>query len=520
MSSAVNSTQCVIYPTTIESWNQLGVENFIQNFPNAQSLSLEDFTFVNKVTNFICGLGENCLAGQQCSPFQGPLWFTLYALQEWNMYVNNLDEAVTSAVSQISSEMISDFLIRPDLHSEILTSISILVASLLAIAAASAFIGIFGPISFPAWGVPPAYDLQEVEPSVVISASKLAKRSVFEEEHNFSSLSYDSIIQSDKSLKQLLINLADSPEHKINQDERLKIIKAQGNEGGLAKMPDYLDRCREVLNFLAERSVWKTWISAVFSGDQNVFIKARADAIYTITHYAPQSEDFRLQKRSSPQSVPTDHFLTWTTINTYLTSFCDHLKAVISVTAHIGVTAPVGSDEGVWGILRSGKFMNPNLNMSKLQDKIREDLKLNALAQVLKSMNVFVTIGSDKCNKKGPNGAFPGKNKLSYCSPEGLMMNLVRASKKKTINEIVNANLINEKYGYSVEFLAQSAWSCQEKNLKVDGRTPPIGLQNYSKVGCTFDLPVCDTRIPEVAHLIHKKKTVAYACRKGLALNI
>jgi hypothetical protein len=53
------------------------------------------------------------------------------------------------------------------------------------------------------------------------------------------------------------------------------------------------------------------------------------------------------------------------------------------------------------------------------------------------------------------------------------MMNLIRASKNKSVNKIVNAYLITEKYGYTVEFLAQSAWSCQEHNLKIAGRPSP-----------------------------------------------
>jgi hypothetical protein len=59
-----NNTQCQIYPTTIESWNQLGVDTFLSTVPGGKDAALEDFTFANHITNFVCGLGENCLAGQ------------------------------------------------------------------------------------------------------------------------------------------------------------------------------------------------------------------------------------------------------------------------------------------------------------------------------------------------------------------------------------------------------------------------------------------------------------------------
>jgi hypothetical protein len=60
----VNNTQCQIYPTTIESWNQLEVDQFLANFPGGKDTPLDDFIFGSHITNFACGLGENCLAGQ------------------------------------------------------------------------------------------------------------------------------------------------------------------------------------------------------------------------------------------------------------------------------------------------------------------------------------------------------------------------------------------------------------------------------------------------------------------------
>lgn len=63
-----NTTQCQIYPTTLESWNELGVDTFLSTFPGGKDTALEDFTFINHITNFVCGLGENCLAGQVGHP--------------------------------------------------------------------------------------------------------------------------------------------------------------------------------------------------------------------------------------------------------------------------------------------------------------------------------------------------------------------------------------------------------------------------------------------------------------------
>ncbi|KAI9622224.1 hypothetical protein H4Q26_015260 [Puccinia striiformis f. sp. tritici PST-130] len=56
-----------IIPNHIESWKQLEVDQFLSNFPEEKDTSLDDFTFGNHITNFVCGLGENCLAGQDPS---------------------------------------------------------------------------------------------------------------------------------------------------------------------------------------------------------------------------------------------------------------------------------------------------------------------------------------------------------------------------------------------------------------------------------------------------------------------
>ncbi|KAH9450560.1 hypothetical protein Pst134EB_018091 [Puccinia striiformis f. sp. tritici] len=97
----INNTQCQLYPTTIESWKQLEVDQFLSNFPGGKDTSLDDFTFGNHITNFVCGLGGIAWLDTQCLPFQGSLWFTLCSLQEWNLYVNSLYDAATAAVAQI-----------------------------------------------------------------------------------------------------------------------------------------------------------------------------------------------------------------------------------------------------------------------------------------------------------------------------------------------------------------------------------------------------------------------------------
>lgn len=62
--SLTSKPACVVYPVRLQTWDELRIDDYIRSFPGARQMRLEDFVFFNKVSNFVCGLGENCLAGQ------------------------------------------------------------------------------------------------------------------------------------------------------------------------------------------------------------------------------------------------------------------------------------------------------------------------------------------------------------------------------------------------------------------------------------------------------------------------
>ncbi|EGG10723.1 uncharacterized protein MELLADRAFT_93543 [Melampsora larici-populina 98AG31] len=582
--SLSSPSTCTIYPVTLQTWQELRIDDYIRNFPGGRVMKLEDFTFLNKVTNFVCGLGENCLAGQvraktlrhQCSPFQAQLWFTLYGLQEWNLYVNSLYEAITAAITQVRVEsttrvltFISPILssqhslVDPDESHEKTIHLAITLTAVAATALLGFIIGFAGTWIAPAMGV--AVETTEASGGVAaFGAAGIVKRSLAKRSYEpvdgdtiFANVSPDEIKKSDDDLASNMNRLSQL-QTSIDQKFRLRMMGTQDIASDFtttsesSEQEEIISMQKTIRDSIMKESAWASWMTQLLKDqDQHESITTKLELPRAQTTQEELSfTTSHLKRRSAPQSIPRNHFGTWTTINTYLNSFRDHLRAVIAVSSQIGISSPISSDEGIWGILKSGKFMTPNPTKALLQDQTRETVKLSALAQVLKSMasilitfssripqlyptiflitfvpfsyhqNVFVTIGSDKCDGRGPGGAWFGDEYLSYCSPEGLMMNLVRGQGKKTVNKILNAHLIEAKYGYSVEFLAQSAWACQDRNLKIDGRPSPEGLKPDSKIGCTFDLPVCDTRLEEVAHLRRAGETTVVACRKGLALNI
>ncbi|MBW0461132.1 hypothetical protein O181_000847 [Austropuccinia psidii MF-1] len=154
-----------------------------------------------------------------------------------------------------------------------------------------------------------------------------------------------------------------------------------------------------------------------------------------------------------------------------------------------------GTPAGMYGVLKDGVFLQQSMEKTQfnLQSKFSQVIKLKLLAAILRAQNVFITRGSDPCKHGGTNGAFSGKNVLSYCGKDKVMMNIVKAKGSKTHMKIFGASTIEGKYGFSTEFLTESAWKCQTKYGKYQydpyEKSP---LPSDINADCLFNLPVCD----------------------------
>ncbi|EGG00791.1 uncharacterized protein MELLADRAFT_111491 [Melampsora larici-populina 98AG31] len=82
-------------------WNQLKLDQYIQGYPNGQNLSVIEFARQNGAENFLCGIGEKCNIGELCHPVQGPAWHVLFAIQEWNMFMNSVYMAVATTMDLV-----------------------------------------------------------------------------------------------------------------------------------------------------------------------------------------------------------------------------------------------------------------------------------------------------------------------------------------------------------------------------------------------------------------------------------
>ncbi|KAH9451890.1 hypothetical protein MJO29_013505 [Puccinia striiformis f. sp. tritici] len=206
----------------------------------------------------------------------------------------------------------------------------------------------------------------------------------------------------------------------------------------------------------------------------------------------------------------------------YLSEWQKHAQKSISNSTRSVIAAGVSSPEGISTVLKNGTFFRerPLLNEAEIVSSLKNTTTVRILTDILRSQGAFVTIASDKCTDKGPGGAWKGNNKLSYCSPNGTMFNIIHSSKKKAHNTWWNAELISKKYGISVEYLTAQSYFCQLNHgtANFDPYKSTSFPQDLS-AECISNLPVCDFRNPDLAEAKKEKNTI-HACRNVAKLPI
>ncbi|KAG0142015.1 hypothetical protein CROQUDRAFT_673797 [Cronartium quercuum f. sp. fusiforme G11] len=86
-------------PISHETWVQLKMDEIIMQ----QNITINEYARKNKGGNFICGIGENCHAGQLFHPVKSPAWQLLYAAQEYNHFMNAMFDSVKYTLSMLQS---------------------------------------------------------------------------------------------------------------------------------------------------------------------------------------------------------------------------------------------------------------------------------------------------------------------------------------------------------------------------------------------------------------------------------
>lgn len=391
------NTSCEQPDINNTTWIQRGIDSYLESYPNGSALSLQKFAAHAGLDNFICGIGEQCHAGQICSPAHSPDWEVLVGAQEWNNFRNKLYEAVgvaTQMVTSISGTLVSD--LYPPAHQGEL------------------------------WDLMKTFTLA----SGIVSAISL-----------------------------------------------LSILAGVGS-----------------IIFIAS-SVALAVTGGIAGG---------------------------IGVKLALETPEPDAFARWSNYAFYLSQWQQHVQKNIANGTRTVIESGVSTAQGISSVLKNGTFFytRPEVNEAEIISSLKNTTTARIVTDILRNQGAFVTVGSDKCTSDGPGGAWGSPESLSYCSPNGTMMNIIHGGKKKVNNKWHNADLIYKKYGITVKYLVEQSWDCQAKHGGFSFDPYKSGsFPTDINSECIANLPVCDLRQQEIAEA-RKEKNTMVACRTAGKLPI
>ncbi|KAA1129661.1 hypothetical protein PGTUg99_033772 [Puccinia graminis f. sp. tritici] len=532
---------CGYIELTPDNWQDLGIDEYLANYPNGDKLTLQEFAAELNVPNFYCGVGMQCSAGQLCSPAVGINWIILYAIQEWSNFMNSLYKAVEHAVTLVkdaASSIVSDFtsLIPPN-------------DQLYGWTVADIVCGVLGSIS--AIAVPafiPADSLQVAMADLAVAPAFLAtpelgigrdKDSPREGQKAYDAAgaaldarnykAFDKIqTEKDEQVIQDFFHPPSSslltngpPKAPSDPASKEPIFHVQMPESPRDNSHPHPDGSSPFVESpppspngqpgsspFAPNPPQSPRNPAPTGPDSTAPQNPKNDQQNPQTHQRQRRSLIKHKEGHSSSYAYTRYAY----LESRLSSIQNRIQSYIAVNFKMATMAPILAKGGLAEILQGGAYLNPNPNENELQEGGKALAQITALAQLFQSLKIFVAIGSAECKAGGPNGAWNKKDELSYCTPDGLMMNIVQSSQTGLVIAMPNAHLLNEKYGYTTEFLARSAWECQKKYGIYTNSTapPPVNMRS----DCIFPLAVCDCTLPDVSKVFKgKNKNLIKACR-------
>ncbi|PLW08165.1 hypothetical protein PCANC_13366 [Puccinia coronata f. sp. avenae] len=389
-------------------WDQIQIDEFVKTYPGIQSISAQEFARQNGADNFHCGIGEKCNIGELCYPVKGLPWYILFAIQEFNLYMNMVHKAVGTTME----------LVR------------VTTASLLT-------------------------DL--IEPN-----EKESKK------HHEMTLWFDSFLF-------------------------LTTITLSLSLGLLVGM-----------STLAVDSTWFT------VGEIAKYVGLSSAASFT---GFVVGDMVNRSKEHKPESA----FGYWSQFSFYFSECQNKMQQGITdslrKTLDQGIAQP--GTQSLADLLAHGTFLSPRAkkNSPQIEAALKDVTQIRSLVILLRSMNAFVTRGSEPCSGHGVNGAWEEKDHLSFCGPDNVMMNIVLARGDKVESTIHNAQTIALKYSISTEYLTTGAWQCQTKHGMYFDPYERAALPTDPNADCLVNLPVCDCTRQDIQIEI-KKSGIVNACRK------
>ncbi|CAH7669376.1 hypothetical protein BY996DRAFT_6421267 [Phakopsora pachyrhizi] len=518
-----NDPECSDLALNRGTWAELGIDNYLLNYPSGQNTSFIQYTRSLNVFNFDCGINQYCLAGQLCHPVRGRDWVVLSAVQEWNFYINSLYKSIGAAlgmVQGIASAMVADFL-PDDGDYKVLKQFAICLAALSGVMvlsfAAVLMIPILGSLLGFTWGL--------VSWGAATAGSGVA-----------TAWTYLTTIGSEAAI----------------------VTAAEGEEVAL----------------LSAGAAATEAELATIEGEAAAMGGATATGGAAVA--APKLARRGLSDDASNGTM--DKLKMWTFVNQKLTDLQRRMRSIVSINSQESLVAPISSQKGMFGTLQNGIFVSDHPPRSILEENAEEAAQLGALSLLFRTMGLIFVIDSATCKPEGPTTPLKHPELVHFCSSDGVKVSLGMLKKKKIEYRIRNGRMIFSKYTFSTEFLFDLASDCQGRlrgsspnNINTSERmggglvsglpfanrgstisqvlmsnssylnpeealkspssnstdssnklTPhssrsTILLPDGSEI-CSFSLPICDLRISDIKDKISAGKKVSEVCLKALDL--
>ncbi|PLW44627.1 hypothetical protein PCASD_05143 [Puccinia coronata f. sp. avenae] len=468
---------------TPDTWKKLEMDKYIASIEGIDKMNLTTLARAMGAANFFCGIGLHCNAGQLCNPVAGKNWLVLVAIQRWNSYLNSLYQGVADAVTvmrDVSADMITDFI--PDTVED---------KSMFGWGVATVVLGILGGFTgvlTPILATKPVLQAVGVYGSAESIASAAASN--FQRAQS-ARLAGDVVttfvVQGDENTRLIALAAAKALEH----EPKLPALTRSASAPSLSlTAPGAVHRKRSTASENPPTAV-----------NTDLFPQS-----------IPSDSGHKLlQKRGKP---PPSAFAyqRYAEMDTHLAAIQNRIQKYVAAVSAAGVSQPIFNENGLAKVLLEGAMFQKFPSQLEDQEKHKAFAKLTALDGIFKAQNMFVTVNCDPCSSKGPGGAWPQDKFLSYCTPQGSMMNIIRASGIDARNEFRNPLLLSSKYGFTTEYLVRKAADCQKKFGFYTLKRAPEPTDVNSD--CVFSIPVCDCADSVVHHARKKKKGTVRACRR------
>ncbi|WAQ89830.1 hypothetical protein PtA15_11A521 [Puccinia triticina] len=210
-------------------------------------------------------------------------------------------------------------------------------------------------------------------------------------------------------------------------------------------------------------------------------------------------------------TLPNDEFSKTKDVQFLLSNAQMKAQAQFSNEMKKIIDGGISTEEGLYGALQGGTFLNDKFFTAEYS----EDEIKNAISAVGRARLIAAVWKATKpCTQDGPDGAFPDEDVLSYCSPDGMMMNIVQSHGGKLLERFPSAPLLSTKYNLTTRYFVEHSWDCQQKygSYNYDPYKNKI-LPANPDAECVVSLAVCDMTRKDIQKAA-KRKGVLKACRE------